>query len=160
MTHFCRDLRRHVGRSKGMEDVNQVYKGLLDREFDSLERDRRKQYEHLVNELTQRRMVREGIHIEKALELEIYAMRRFIDYAIPRFRRMMNSPEANIDILEKTCRDGINLFFSKSLQRMIAIIINVRSPVKEDYPIGHLEKLKSEALQELEIIKSAIRDTL
>lgn len=143
-----------------MEDVNQVYKELLNREFDSLERQRRKQYEHLVNELAQRGMVREGIHIEKALELEIHSMRHFIDYAISQFKRMMNSPEANIGILEKTCRDGINLFFSKSLQRMIAIIINVRSPVKEDYPIGHLEKLKSEALQDLEIVKSTIRDTL
>lgn len=139
---------------RDMEDVNQVYKELLDREFDSVERERRKQYEHLVNELTHQGMVREGIHIEKALELEIHSMRCFIDYAISQFKRMINSPEANIDILEKTFWDGINLFFSKSLQRMIAIIINVRSPVKEDYPIGHLEKLKSEALQELEIVKS------
>jgi hypothetical protein len=105
-------------------------------------------------------MVREGIHIEEALELEIHFMRRFIDYAISQFKRIMNSPEANIEMLEKTCQDSINLFFSKSLQRMIAIIINVRSPVKEDYPIGHLEKLKSGALQEIESIKSTIRDTL
>ncbi len=143
-----------------MEDINQVYKELLDREFDSLEKERRKQYEHLFNELAQQRMVHEGIHIEKAMELEINFMRRFVDYAISQFKRMTNYPEANIDILEKTFRDGINLFFSKSLQRMIATIMNVRSSVKEDYPVGHLEKLRSEALQRLENVKSTIRDTL
>ena len=141
-----------------MEDINRVYKELLDREFDSLERERRKQYEHLFNELAQQRMVHEGIHIEKAMELEIHFMRRFVDYAISQFKRMMNSPDANIDLIEKTFRDGINLFFSKSLQRMIAIIMNVRSSVKEDYPLGHLEKLRSEAFQELESVKSSIRD--
>ncbi len=143
-----------------MEDINQAYKELLDREFDSLEKERRKQYEHLVDELIQQGRVREGIHIEMALELEIHFMRRFIDYAISHFKRMTISPEANIDIIEKTFRDGINLFFSKSLQRMIAIIMNVRSSVKEDYPAGHLEKLRSEALQWLENVKSTIRDTI
>jgi hypothetical protein len=142
-----------------MEDINQVYKELLDREFDSLEKERRKQYEHLVDELIQQGMVRKGIHIEMALELEIHFMRRFIDYAISQFKRMTNSPEPNIDIIEKTFRDSINLFFSKSLQRMIAIMMNVRSSVKKDYPIEHIEKLKSEAFQELEIVKSGIRDT-
>ncbi|MEW6416800.1 MAG: hypothetical protein AB1480_01605 [Nitrospirota bacterium] len=142
-----------------MEDINQVYKELLDREFDSLERERRKQYEHLVNELIQQGMVREGIHIEKALELEIHSMRRFIDYALSQFKRMMNSSEANIEILGKTFQDGINLFFGRSLQRMIGITINVRSPIREDYPAERLEKLKSKAVEELESVKSYSRTT-
>lgn len=136
-----------------MGDVHQLYKELIEREFDSLEEKRRKEYEHLVSDLTEREMVREFIHIEQALELEIRYLRRFVDYALSQFKRLMSSPEAHSDLLEKIYLNSIQSFFSRSLQRMIAIITNVRSPIKEDYAIELLEKVKSEALQEIENIK-------
>jgi hypothetical protein len=60
----------------------------------------------------------------------------------------------NIDELEKTYRYGINLFFGKSLQRMLGIISNVRSSVTDDYAQEALEKIRSEALQALEVVKA------
>jgi fructose-1,6-bisphosphatase len=99
-------------------------------------------------------MVRADIHIEQALELEMNFMRRFIDYAISQFKRLMNYPDVDIDELEKTYRHGINVFFGKSLQRMLGIINNVRSSVTDDYAQEALEKVRSEALQALEIAKA------
>ena len=137
-----------------MEDLKQVYKELLNMECDVLERGRRKEYEDLVDDFTKREMVREGIHIEKALELEIQYSIRFIDYALSQFERLIHSHAAHNDLLENICRESITLFFSKSLQRMIAITMNVRSPVKEEYMIEPLEKVKSEAFRKLEIVKA------
>lgn len=137
-----------------MGDVNQIYRELLSKEFESLERERRRQYEYLVDELVSQEMVRETIHVDQALKIEITYMKRFIDYALSKFKEVINSPEVSIDGLEKTYRDSINLFFSKSLQRMLGIIINVRGPLKDDYAQEPLEKLKSEALRELEMIKT------
>jgi hypothetical protein len=137
-----------------MKDRGQSYQALLTKELDSLERERKKQYDQLFSELANRGMVRAGIHIEQALELEMNFMRRFIDYAISQFKRLMNSPEVDIDELEKTYRHGINVFFGKSLQRMLGIINNVRSSVTDDYAQEALEKVRSEALQALEIAKA------
>jgi hypothetical protein len=134
--------------------INQSYQALLTKALDSLERERKKQYDQLFSELANRGMVRADIHIEKALELEMHFMSRFIDYAISQFKGLMNSPEVNIDELEKTYRYGINLFFSKSLQRMLGIISNVRSSVTDDYAQEALEKIRSEALQALEVVKA------
>ncbi len=137
-----------------MEDAKQVYKELLEKEYDVFERGRRKEYEDLVDDLTEREMVREGIHIEKALELEIQYMKRFIDYALSQFERLIHSHAAHSDLLEKIYRESITLFFSKSLQRMIVITMNVRSPVREEYAIEPLEKVKSDAFRKLEIVKA------
>jgi hypothetical protein len=134
--------------------INQSYQALLTKALDSLERERKKQYDQLFSELANRGMVRADIHIEQALELEMHFMSRFIDYAISQFKGLMNSPEVNIDELEKTYRYGINLFFSKSLQRMLGIISNVRSSVTDDYAQEALEKIRSEALQALEVVKA------
>jgi len=134
--------------------INQSYQALLTKALDSLERERKKQYDQLFSELANRGMVRADIHIEKALELEMHFMSRFIDYAISQFKGLMNSPEVNIDELEKTYRYGINLFFSKSLQRMLGIISNVSSSVTDDYAQEALEKIRSEALQALEVVKA------
>lgn len=137
-----------------MEDMGQSYQALLTKELDSLEKERKKQYDQLFSELANRGMVRADIHIEQALELEMKFMRRFIDYAISQFKRLMDSPGVNIDELEKTYRYGTNLFFAKSLQRMLGISSNVRSSVTDDYAQEALEKVRSEALQELEVVKA------
>ncbi len=137
-----------------MEDAKQAYKELLEKEYYVFERGRRKEYEDLVDDLTEREMVREGIHIEKALELEIQYMKRFIDYALSQFERLIHSHAAHSDLLEKIYRESITLFFSKSLQRMIAITMNVRSLVREEDTIEPLEKVKSDAFRKLEIVKA------
>jgi hypothetical protein len=137
-----------------MKDRGQSYQALLTKELDSLERERKNQYDQLFSDLVTQRMVRADIHIEQALELEMNFMRRFIDYAISQFKRLMNYPDVDIDELEKTYRHGINVFFGKSLQRMLGIINNVRSSVTDDYAQEALEKVRSEALQALEIAKA------
>jgi hypothetical protein len=137
-----------------MKEIGQSYQALLNKELDSLERERKKQYDQLFSELANRGMVRADIHIEQALELEMNYMSRFIDCAVSQFKRLTNSPEVNIDELEKTYRYGINLFFGKSLQRMLVIISNVRSTITDDYAQETLEKVRSEALQALEVAKA------
>lgn len=137
-----------------MEDIGQSYQALLNKELDSLEKERKKQYDQVFSELANRGMVRADIHIEQALELEKNFMSRFIDYAISQFKRLMNSPEGNIDELEKTYRYGINLFFGKSLQRMLGIVSNVRSSITDDYAQEALEKVRFEAFQKLEVAKA------
>lgn len=137
-----------------MEDIGQSYQTLLNKELDSLEKERKKQYDQVFSELANRGMVRADIHIEQALELEKNFMSRFIDYAISQFKRLMNSPDGNIDELEKTYRFGINLFFGKSLQRMLGIVSNVRSSITDDYAQEALEKVRFEAFQKLEVAKA------
>jgi hypothetical protein len=136
-----------------MEDIVKLYKELLNKELNSLERERKKHYEHLFDDLAARSMVRAGIHIEQALELEMNFMRRFTDYAISQFKKLINDPALEINELEKAYRFGIDLFFGKSLQRMFGIISNVRSSLKEEYAREHLEKIRLEALRELESVK-------
>lgn len=140
-----------------MEDTVKLYQALLDKELDSLERERKKHYDHLFSDLAARGMVRADIHIEQALELEINLMRRFIEYAISQFKKLMNDPAAKINELEKAYRYGIDLFFGKSLQRMFGIISNVRSSIKEEYARESLEKIRLEALRELESAKGKPR---
>ncbi len=137
-----------------MKDIGQSYQALLNKEMDSLERERKRHYEHLFSELATREMVRADVHIEQALELEIKFMRHFIEHAISQFKRLMNTPEVNIDELERTYRYGINLFFGKSLQRMLGIINNVRSSITDDYAQEALEKVRFEAFQALEVVKA------
>ncbi|MFH1701919.1 MAG: hypothetical protein ABIB41_00635 [Nitrospirota bacterium] len=136
-----------------MEDIVKLYQELLNKELNSLERERKKHYEHMFDDLASRRMVRADIHIEQALELEMNFMRRFTDYAMSQFKKLINDPAFEINELEKAYRYGIDLFFGKSLQRMFGIISNVRSSLKEEYAIEHLEKIRLEALRELESVK-------
>lgn len=136
-----------------MEDTVKLYQALLDKELDSLERERKKHYDHLFSDLTARGMVRADIHIEQALELEINFMRRFIEYAISQFKKLMNDPAAKINELEKAYRYGIDSFFGKSLQRMLGIINNVRSSIKGEYAQESLEKIRLGALRVLESAK-------
>ncbi len=136
-----------------MEDIVKLYQELLNKELNSLERERKKHYEHLFDDLAARRMVRADIHIEQALELEMNFMRRFTDYALSQFKKLMSDPSLEINELEKVYRYGIDLFFGKSLQRMFGIISNVRSSLKEEYAREHLEKIRLEALRELESVK-------
>jgi len=137
-----------------MKDISQSYQALLIKELDSLEGERKKQYEQLFSELATKRMVRADIHIEQALELEMKFMRRFIEHGISQLQRLMNSPEADMNTLEKAYLYGINLLFGKSLQRMLGIINNVRSSITDDYAQKALEKVRSEALQALEVAKA------
>lgn len=140
-----------------MEDTVKLYQALLDKELDSLERERKKHYDHLFSDLAARGMVRADIHIEQVLGLEKKFMRRFIEYAISQFKKLMNDPAANINELEKAYRYGIDSFFGKSLQRMFGIISNVRSSIKEEYARESLEKIRLEALRELESAKGKPR---
>jgi hypothetical protein len=140
-----------------MEDIVKLYQELLNKELNSLERERKKHYEHLFDDLASRGMVRADIHIEQALELEMNFMRRFTDYAMSQFKKLMSDPSLKINELEKAYRYGIDLFFGKSLQRMFGIISNVRSSLKEEYAREHLEKIRLEALRELESAKSKPR---
>jgi hypothetical protein len=140
-----------------MEDIVKLYQELLNKELNSLERERKKHYEHLFDDLASRGMVRADIHIEQALELEMNFMRRFTDYAMSQFKKLMSDPSLEINELEKVYRFGIDLFFGKSLQRMFGIISNVRSSLKEEYAREHLEKIRLEALRELESAKSKPR---
>jgi hypothetical protein len=137
-----------------MKDISQSYQALLIKELDSLEGERKKQYEQLFSELATKRMVRADIHIEQALELEMKFMRRFIEHGISQLQRLMNSPEADMNTLEKAYLYGTNLLFGKSLQRMLGIINNVRSSITDDYAQKALEKVRSEALQALEVAKA------
>lgn len=137
-----------------MEDLNQIYQLLLDKESERLEVKRKKQYYQIVDELINSGMVRADIHVEKALEVELHFMRRFFDFAISEFKRVINHPEADVNTLEKIYRYSVTSYFGKSLQRMLGILMNVRTSLKEDCVREHLEKLKSEALQKLETLQS------
>jgi hypothetical protein len=136
-----------------MEEAVKSYQRLLNKEMNSLERERKNNYDHLVDDLAAKGMVRADIHIEQALELEMNFMLRFVNYAISQFKKLMHDPAIKIDDLEKTYRYGINSCFGKSLQRMIGIISNVRSSLKEEYAQESLEKIRSEALLALETAK-------
>ncbi len=136
-----------------MEDVTQLYKSLLNKELEFLERERRKEYECLFDDLAKQGMVRSDIHIEQALALEIKFIQRFVEYAIAQYKKLKNSPESDMDMLEKMYRHEINYFFGRSLQRMLGIINNVRGSINADYAQEFLERVKSEALEIFKIVK-------
>jgi hypothetical protein len=136
-----------------MKDIGQHYQSLLDKELDSLERERRKEYEYLFDDLVRQGMVRKDIHIEQALELERKFIQRFVEYAVAQYKKLKDSSEADMNMLEKMYRNGINYFFGRSLQRMLGIISNVRGSIPAAYAQEFLEKVKSEALQSFEITK-------
>jgi|SRR4030067_3373758 len=136
-----------------MKDIGQHYQSLLDKELDSLERERRKEYEYLFDDLVRQGMVRKDIHIEQALELERKFIQRFVEYAVAQYKKLKDSSEADMNMLEKMYRNGINYFFGRSLQRMLGIISNVRGSIPAAYAQEFLEKVKSEALQIFEIAK-------
>ena len=137
-----------------MKDIGQRYQSLLSKELDYLERERRKEYEYLFDDLARRRMVRADLHIEQALELEGKFMQRFFEYAIAQYRALKNPLEADTTVLEKMYRNEINSFFGRSLQRMLGIISNVRGSVTATYAQEFLEEVKSHALQALETAKA------
>src|SRR3972149_9585383 len=136
-----------------MKDAAQLYKSLLNKELDYLERERRKEYEYLFDDLARQGMVRADIHIEQALELERKFIQRFVEYAIAQYKKLKNSPEPDMSMLEKMYRYEINHFFGRSLQRMLGIINNVRGSITADYAQEFLERVKSGALQIFEIAK-------
>ncbi len=136
-----------------MKDIGQHYQSLLDKELDSLERERRKEYEHLFDDLVRQGMVRKDIHIEQALALEGEFMLRFTTYAITKYKQLNISPEVDMNMLEKMFRNAINSFFGRSLQRMLGVINNVRGSIPASYAQEFLEKIKLKALQSFEITK-------
>src|SRR4030066_1502975 len=136
-----------------MKDIGQHYQSLLDKELNSIERERRKEYEHLFDDLVSQGMVRKDIHIEQALTLEGEFMLRFTTYAIAKYKQLNISPEVDMNMLEKMFRNAINSFFGSSLQKMLGIIDNVRGSIPASYAQEFLEKVKSEALQSFEITK-------
>ena len=136
-----------------MQDIGQHYQSLLDKELNSIERERRKEYEHLFDDLVSQGMVRKDIHIEQALTLEGEFMLRFTTYAIAKYKQLNISPEADMNMLEKMLRNAINSFFGRSLQRMLGIVNNVRGSIPASYAQEFLEKIKSKALQSFEITK-------
>jgi hypothetical protein len=69
-----------------MKDIGQHYQLLLSKELDILERERRKDYESLFDDLARQRMVRADIHIEQALELERKYIQCFFKHAIAQYK--------------------------------------------------------------------------
>jgi hypothetical protein len=141
-----------------MKDIAKLYNEVLNMKHANIERERRMQYESLFNNLMAMGMVRADVHIEQALELEINFFRKFIEYAMIKFNELKNEPSVEIYELEKVYKYGIDKFFSNSLQRMIGIINNVRSSIKEEFAIEHLKKIREEALQKLETVKELNRN--
>jgi hypothetical protein len=136
-----------------MTDVTQRYKSLLQEELTDLEKKRRQEYEGLFDALAMKEMIRADIHIEQALELEKKFMKCFAEYAIAQYKKLKDSPGADMNILEKIYRYEINYFFGRSLQRMLGIINNVRGSVPASYAQEFLEKVTSDALQTFEMTK-------
>ena len=98
-------------------------------------------------------MVRKDIHIEQALELEIKFIQRFVEYAVAQYKKLKDSSEVDMNMLEKMFRNAMNSFFGRSLQRMLGIVNNVRGSIPASYAQEFLEKIKSKALQSFEITK-------
>src|SRR4030065_1812611 len=136
-----------------MKDIGQHYQSLLDKELDSLERERRKEYEYLFDDLVRQGMVRKDIHIEQALTLERKFIQRFVEYAVAQYKKLKDSSEVDMNMLEKMFRNAMNSFFGRSLQRILGIVNNVRGSIPAAYAQEFLEKVKSEALQSFEITK-------
>lgn len=136
-----------------MKDIGQQYQSLLNKEIDVLERERRKDYEYLFDNLARQGMVRADIHIEQALELERKYMQCFLEYAITQYKKLRNPPKADMNMLGKIYRQEINAFFGRSLQRMLGIVSNVRGSITDAFVLKFLEKVKSEAFKAFEIAK-------
>jgi hypothetical protein len=136
-----------------MKDVVQLYKSLLSEELDIIERKRRKEYENLFDDLVRQGMVRADVHIEQALELERKFIQQFVEYAIAQYKELKDSPESDMNMIEKTYRYEVNHFFGRSLQRMLGIINNVRGSITTAYAQEFLARIKSEASQIFENAK-------
>ena len=136
-----------------MKDEAQLYKSLMNKELDYLERERRKDYEHLFDDLARQGMVRADIHIEQALELEKKFIQYFSKFAITHYKKLKNPHESEEDILEKMYRYEINYLAGRSLQRMLGIVNNVRGSLTDVFVLSYLEKVKSDALEAFEIAK-------
>lgn len=130
-----------------MKDIVEFYSESLSEKLNTLETERRKEYEILFDELVSKEMVRSDIHVEKALELETKFFRLFIEYAIMQFEKLKNKSSVDIQELEKVFKHGIDTFFSSSLKRIIGVINNVRGSIKEEFAIEFLDKIRLEALQ-------------
>jgi len=136
-----------------MKDIGRQYQLLLSKELDVLERERRKDYESLFDDLARQRMVRADIHIEQALELERKYLQCFFKYAIAQYKKFKNPHESDLEMLEKMYRHEINSFFGRSLQRMLGIVSNVRGSITDAFVLNFLEKVKSEAFKAFESAK-------
>ena len=136
-----------------MKDIGRQYQLLLSKELDVLERERRKDYESLFDDLARQRMVRADIHIEQALELERKYIQCFFKYAIAQYKKFKNPYESDLEMLEKMYRHEINSFFGRSLQRMLGIVSNVRGSITDAFVLNFLEKVQSEAFKAFESAK-------
>ncbi|NWF52404.1 MAG: hypothetical protein HXY47_04910 [Nitrospirae bacterium] len=136
-----------------MEDISNLYNELLNVKLNNIEKEKKRQYDSLFNNLVEKGMVHADIHVEMALEMELNFFKNFIEYAIIQFKELKNEPVAKIYELEKVYKYGIDKFFSNSLQRMISIINNVRSSINEEFAMEPLEKIRAEAIQKLESVK-------
>jgi hypothetical protein len=136
-----------------MKHIGQQYQVLLSKELDVLERERRKDYESLFDDLARLRMVRADIHIEQALELERKYLQCFFKFAIAQYKKFENPHESDLKILEKMYQHEINSFFGRSLQRMLGIASNVRGSITDTFVLNFLEKVKSEAFKAFESAK-------
>jgi len=136
-----------------MKNIGQQYRLLLSKELDVLERERRKDYERLIDDLARQRMVRADIHIEQALELERKYIQCFFKHAIAQYKKFKNPHESDLEMLEKIYRHEINSLFGKSLQRMLGIVSNVRGSITDAFVLNFLEEVKSEAFKAFESAK-------
>ena len=80
-------------------------------------------------------------------------MQCFLEYAITQYKKLRNSPKADMNMLGKIYRQEINAFFGRSLQRMLGIVNNVRGSITDAFVLKFLEKVKSEAFKAFEIAK-------
>lgn len=136
-----------------MESINQLYQQLLNKKRDSLEREGRKKYEQLKADLASKGVIRSGIHIQQAVEIKADNIRQFIEYAISQYKRLSNSPESNIDELEKTFQRNIDGLCLTTVQEMEDNFRGMMVPRPHNFE-SKFETIKSEALQELEIAKA------
>lgn len=136
-----------------MKDIGQQYQLLLNKEIDVFERERRKDYESLFDDLTMQAMVREDIHIEQALELERKYIQHFFKHAIGEYKKFSNFHKSDLKMLEKIYRHEINFYFGRSLQRMLGIVSNVRGSITDAFVLNFLEKVQTEAFKAFESVE-------
>jgi diguanylate cyclase (GGDEF)-like protein len=137
-----------------MDSIPQLYQQILNRETDSFVRVSEEQYKEMVAKLAGRGMVRSGIHISQAMEIESDNMSFFIKQAISEFRRLLYSGEVDFEDLAKIYNGSVDRLFRLAVERMKDVRNRIGGPVANDYIEGDLESVRSDAFQQLDILKS------
>lgn len=134
-----------------MENLNQLYQNLLNKELDSLEKERQKEEKTTITPLSAR-LPHSGLIVEQYLEVEMKYMRLFVNRAIAHFKRLSSSPDLNTDELEKTYQQYVNGVLFKASQRMKEVRDRVNIPA-DSYEV-ELNKVRANAWRDMEIVKA------